>query len=108
MIHPALPGEGVWHADAPGPGRAPPLLVTTLRDEPDYPRVVVGLAWIDTKRTQISLYPGRIEPSVALPPRADGGAAGERATACSRRSTAASSSATHMAATRFTATPTRR
>jgi len=70
MIHPALPGEGVWRPTRTGLGSAPPLLVTTLRDEPAYPRVVVGLAWIDTKRTQISLYAGRIEPTVALPTRA--------------------------------------
>ena len=67
MIQPALAGEGVWRATRAGLGSAPPLLVTTLRDEPAYPRFVVGLAWIDTKRTQISLYPGRIEPTVTLP-----------------------------------------
>ena len=44
-------------------------MVTTLRDEPDYPRVVVGLAWIDTRRTQMQLYPGRLEPAVTLPTR---------------------------------------
>jgi hypothetical protein len=70
MIHPALAGEGVWRPTRTGLGSAPPLLVTTLRDEPAYPRVVIGLAWIDTKRTQISLYAGRIEPTVALPTRA--------------------------------------
>jgi len=70
MIQPALAGEGVWRPTRTGLGTAPPLLVTTLRDEPAYPRVVIGLAWIDTKRTQISLYAGRIEPTVALPTRA--------------------------------------
>jgi hypothetical protein len=70
MIIPALPGEGTWKATRSGLGSAPPLLVTTLRDEPDYPRVFVGLAWIDIKRTQISLYAGRVEPSVSLPSRA--------------------------------------
>jgi hypothetical protein len=70
MIAPALAGEGVWRPTRSGLGSAPPLLVTTLRDEPDYPRVFVGLAWIDTKRTQISLYAGRLEPSVTLPSRA--------------------------------------
>jgi hypothetical protein len=70
MIHPALAGEGVWRPTRTGLGTAPPLLVTTLRDEPAYPRVVIGLAWIDTKRTQISLYAGRIEPTVSLPTRA--------------------------------------
>ena len=48
-------------------------MVTTLRDEPDYPRVVVGLAWIDTRRTQTVLYPRppASEPSVALPTRGE-------------------------------------
>jgi hypothetical protein len=70
MIHPALAGEGTWRPTRTGLGTAPPLLVTTLRDEPAYPRVVVGLVWIDTKRTQVSLYAGRIEPTVTLPTRA--------------------------------------
>ena len=70
MIHPSLAGEGVWRPTRTGLGTAPPLLVTTLRDEPAYPRVVVGLAWIDTKRTRVSLYAGRIEPTVTLPTRA--------------------------------------
>ena len=69
LIGPALPGEGVWEPTRSGLGAHPPLMVTTLRDEPDYPRVVVGLAWIDTRRTQTLLYPGRLEPAVPLPTR---------------------------------------
>ncbi len=67
LIQPALPGEGVWHATRPGLAAEPPLLVTTLRDQPEYPRVVAGLAWIDTKRTTLTLNPGRLEPSVEIP-----------------------------------------
>jgi hypothetical protein len=67
LIHPALPGEGVWHTTRPGLEAEPPLLVTTLRDQPEYPRVVAGLAWIDTKRTTLTLNPGRLEPSVPIP-----------------------------------------
>ncbi|HLM85192.1 MAG TPA: hypothetical protein VK272_03285 [Solirubrobacteraceae bacterium] len=67
LIHPALSGEGVWHTTRPGFGAEPPLLVTTLRDQPEYPRVVAGLAWIDTKRTTLALHPGRLEPSVPVP-----------------------------------------
>jgi len=67
VIHPALAGEGVWRATSPSAGRYPPLLVTTFRGEPDYPRLVAGVAWIDTSRTAVSLYPGRQEPSVAVP-----------------------------------------
>ena len=69
MIHPALPGEGVWHATRTGLGASPPLMVTTLRNEPLYPQEVVALAWIDTKRTQTLLYTGLLEPAVALPTR---------------------------------------
>jgi hypothetical protein len=67
IIHPALAGEGIWHATRSGFEAAPPVLLTTLRNQPEYPRVVAGLAWIDTKRTQLKLYPGRLEPSVELP-----------------------------------------
>ena len=52
LIHPALPGEGVWRATRPGLEANPPVLLTTLRNQPEYPRVVAGLAWIDTKRAR--------------------------------------------------------
>ena len=67
LLHPGLPGEGVWHATRPGLALNPPVLLTTIRNQPEYPRVVAGLAWINTKRTKISLHPGRLEPSVELP-----------------------------------------
>ena len=67
LIHPALPGEGVWRGIRPNAGPEPPLLVTTLRNQPEYPRVLAGLAWIDTKRAVLTLNPGRVEPSVELP-----------------------------------------
>jgi hypothetical protein len=67
LPHPTLPGEGVWHATRPGLAADPPVLLTTLRDQLEYPRVVAGLAWIDTKRTHLTLNPGRLEPSVAIP-----------------------------------------
>ena len=67
LIHPALPGEGVWRATRPGLKAAPPVLLTTVRDQPEYPRVVAGLAWIDTKRATLTLNPGRLEPAVTLP-----------------------------------------
>ncbi len=62
-----MPGEGVWHATRPSLKADPPVLLTTLRDQPEYPRVVAGLAWIDTRRTQLALNPGRLEPSVPIP-----------------------------------------
>jgi hypothetical protein len=67
LIHPALPGEGVWRAIRPGEGTGAPLLITTLRNQPEYPRVVAGLAWIDTRRTTLTLNPGRKEPAVSIP-----------------------------------------
>ncbi len=67
LLHRALPGEGVWRSARPGPAATAPLLITTLRNQPEYPRVVAGLAWIDTKRTTVTLNPGRLEPSVPVP-----------------------------------------
>jgi hypothetical protein len=67
LLRPALPGEGVWRATRPGLESAPPVLLTTLRDQPEYPRALVGLAWIDAKRTTVALHPGRLEPSVTIP-----------------------------------------
>jgi hypothetical protein len=67
LIQPALPGEGVWRATRPSLESAPPILVTTLRNQPEYPRVVAGLAWIDTNRTTLKLIPGRQEPAAEMP-----------------------------------------
>jgi hypothetical protein len=72
VIHPALPGEGVWRVTqtrfAHDPN--PPLLVTTYRPDPSYPRVVAGLAWINPKRTRLALYPGMQQPPGAAGPYA--------------------------------------
>ncbi|MEA2298692.1 MAG: hypothetical protein QOF77_1628 [Solirubrobacteraceae bacterium] len=67
-IAPALAGEGVWHATLANPtrGKSPPLLVTSFRSDPSYPRQVAGVAWIDHTQTRTFLYPGRREPSVSL------------------------------------------
>ncbi len=61
-IEPALPGEGVWHGTGPLVAGAPPVLVTTFRPDPLYPQMVAGVAWIDTSRASLELYPGRYEP----------------------------------------------
>ncbi len=66
LLQPALPGEGVWHAARRSEAN-PRVLLTTLRNQAEYPRVVVGLAWIDATRTTVTLNPGRQEPSVELP-----------------------------------------
>ena len=69
MIHPALPGEGVWHPTFAGGGARPPVLITSFRPEPDYPQLVAGVAWIDHTRTSVMLYPGISEPAVTMPSR---------------------------------------
>jgi hypothetical protein len=67
IIQPALPGEGVWHPTRANAGANPPILVTSFRAERAYPRLVTAVAWIDPRRASVSLYPGRREPSVAIP-----------------------------------------
>jgi hypothetical protein len=71
LAYPPLPGEGMWRPTQAMESRSnPPLLVTTFRSDPsEYPRLVAGVAWINTSRTTVSLYAGRLEPSVELPSR---------------------------------------
>jgi hypothetical protein len=69
ILHPALRGEGVWRASYAHGGSRPPVLVTSFRSDPSYPRTVAGVAWIDHSRTSTFLYPGISEPAVSLPSR---------------------------------------
>jgi hypothetical protein len=62
LIHPALPGEGVWHTASAVAGRRPPVLLTTFRSDPEYPQFVAGVAWIDSGRTHLVYVPGLAEP----------------------------------------------
>jgi Phosphodiester glycosidase len=62
LIHPALPGEGVWRPAAARAGARPPVLVTTFRSDPEYPQFVAGVAWIDHTRTHLAYVPGIDEP----------------------------------------------
>jgi hypothetical protein len=66
VITPALRGEGVWSPTETWSGGSP-VQVAQFRSDPKYPQMVAGVAWIDTKRTTVELYPGRLQPSVALP-----------------------------------------
>ena len=69
VIHPALPGEGMWHATFSNGGSRPPVLITSYRPDPNYPRIVAGIAWIDHTRASVHLYPGLQEPAVPMPAR---------------------------------------
>ena len=69
LIHPALPGEGVWRGTFAAGGSRPPVLVASFRPNPAFPQLVAGVAWIDHTRTSTWLYPGRLEPGVTLPSR---------------------------------------
>jgi len=62
LIHPALKGEGVWHAASAHAGPRPPVLLATFRSDPEYPQFVAGVAWIDSSRTHLDYVPGLAEP----------------------------------------------
>jgi hypothetical protein len=66
-ITPALPHEGVWSSTGVWSQGGPTILVTVFRNERDDPRIVTYVAWIDTRRTQLALYPGRYQPPFGGP-----------------------------------------
>ena len=66
-IRPHLRGEGIWHPTADWVSGTPPVMVAEFRPDPSYPRVVAYVAWMNTKRVQLALYPGRYEPPSSLP-----------------------------------------
>ncbi len=72
LIHPALPSEGVWKKAAAKAGPRPPVLLTTFRSDPEYPRFVAGTAWIDSSRTRLDYVPGLAEPPEPLAHRGNG------------------------------------
>jgi hypothetical protein len=67
LLQPALPGEGVWTPTENWSGVGAPVQITQFRSDPNYPRMVAGVAWIDTARTWVRFYPGRLQPSVSMP-----------------------------------------
>lgn len=66
-LTPALSGEGLWSPAENWSGADSPVQITQFRSDPNYPQMVAGVAWINTSRTWLTLYPGRLEPSVTLP-----------------------------------------
>jgi hypothetical protein len=66
IIHPALPGEGIWKPAEKGAGPRPPVMLTTFRSDPEYPQFVAGVAWIDAGRTHLAYVPGLAEPPPPL------------------------------------------
>jgi hypothetical protein len=67
VVRPALRGEGLWVPTENWSGPNAPVQIAQFRSDPDYPQMVAGVAWINTARARIALYPGRLEPSVSLP-----------------------------------------
>lgn len=72
IIHPALPGEGVWKPAGAGAGSEPPVLLTTFRSDPAYPQFVAGVAWMSSARTRLAYVPGLAEPPEPLAHRGPG------------------------------------
>ena len=103
---PRLAGEGVWQRDGPAVGGAPPVLVTTFRADPVYPRLVAYVAWIDHTRTQLALYPGPLRAAVAACRAGRSRCRRASAGGSWRRSTAASPTATATAVSPSTAAST--
>jgi hypothetical protein len=78
LIHPKLPGEGVWKKAGAKVGPEPPALLTTFRSDPEYPQFVAGVAWIDHSRTELEYMPGLAEPPEPLEDRGSGEVPAER------------------------------
>jgi hypothetical protein len=72
LIHPKLPGEGVWQKAGAGVGAKPPVLLTTFRSDPEYPQFVAGVAWLNSSRTELAYMPGLAEPPEPLADRGSG------------------------------------
>jgi hypothetical protein len=72
LIHPKLPGEGVWQKAGAKVGPEPPVLLTTFRSDPEYPQFVAGVAWMSAPRTELAYTPGTAEPPEPLEDRGSG------------------------------------
>jgi hypothetical protein len=62
FAHPAIPGEGVWHAMGRPVDGHPAVYEAFLRPDAIHTSLVVGVAWMDTKLLQARLYSGSSIP----------------------------------------------
>jgi len=58
--HPALPGEGRWHAAGRRVQGRPAVFETTIR--PPWSRYEAGIAWMDPRLLRAQLYSGSVSP----------------------------------------------
>jgi Predicted periplasmic protein (DUF2233). len=65
VIHPALPGEGVFRPSARWIPGGSPVRVAWYRSDPANASTRATVAWIDPARTQLALYPGSLNPPQA-------------------------------------------
>jgi Phosphodiester glycosidase len=72
LIHPKLPGEGLWQKAGAKVGPEPPVLLTTFRSDPEYPQFVAGVAWMSAPSTELVYTPGTAEPPEPLEDRGSG------------------------------------
>ena len=57
-----LPGEGVWHPAGRPAGGIPAVYETWVRPDAVHTSLVIGVAWMDTKLLQATLYSGSTIP----------------------------------------------
>ena len=67
LVMPRIAGEGVWSGTGQAVAGRPAVLVTAFRPDPTYPRTIAYVAWINHRRTQLALYPGRYQPPSGTP-----------------------------------------
>ncbi len=67
VIRPALAGEGVWHRAVRWVPGGSPMRLAWYRPDPADPAALAYVAWIDTTRTHLALYPGWNNPAPGIP-----------------------------------------
>jgi hypothetical protein len=62
LVADPLPGEGTWHPTGTPVSGVAPIEVAYMRPDAIHTSVVVALAWVDHRVTQVRLVPGRTLP----------------------------------------------